>query len=274
VGVGAVLTLLLFAADAPADPELTDTQLAGRAEAAFEEGHRLRDTPDHGKNEFQTAAALYEQLRQRGVANPALYCNLGNAYVLADDVPSAILTFQRGLRLWPHDAGLQNSLAEARALVVYSVDNPLGRPPIKKRLTWLPPFAVEGLLLAVLVFYSAMCVSVTRWWMTRRGWLLAFAALCLLLASLPAALLTWLHLDDSRRHAETERPLVVINDDGVLLRKGDSLKYPARYDTPLNRGVEARLVHERGDWVQIELAGGEIGWVPRRFVLVDRPGAG
>jgi hypothetical protein len=75
---------------------------------------------------------------------------------------------------------------------------------------------------------------------------------------------------------EAARPLVVILDDGVLLRKGDGLAYPPRYDTPLNRGAEARLLFERGGWLQVELAGGEVGWVPRRldqheYVLVDTP---
>jgi hypothetical protein len=269
VGVGAILTLLLFAAEAP---ELTDAQLAERAETAFQEGRGLRDNGDSGKTEFQTAAALYEQMRQRGVANPALVRNLGHAYVLADDLPNAILTLRRGVRLWPYDGDLQRNLVEARALVAYPPDNPLGRPPVEKRLPW-PPYAVTILLFAAVVFYCGMCVSITRWLMTRRGWLLIVAAICLLAASLPTSLLTSLLLDaDRRHHADTERTLVVIKDDGVLLRKGDSLKYPSRYDTPLNRGVEARLVHERDDWVQIELVGGEIGWVPRHFVLIDRSG--
>ena len=30
------------------------------------------------------------------------------------------------------------------------------------------------------------------------------------------------------------------------------------------------LLFARGDWVQIELVGGEVGWVPRGLVLVDR----
>ena len=70
---------------------------------------------------------------------------------------------------------------------------------------------------------------------------------------------------------EAVQPLVVIADDGVLLRKGNGLTYPPRYDTPVNRGVEARLLFDRGEWLQIELAGGEVGWVPRRYVLVDEP---
>ncbi len=66
------------------------------------------------------------------------------------------------------------------------------------------------------------------------------------------------------------RPLVVIADDGVLLRKGNSLSFPPRWQTPVNKGVEARLLFERGDFVQVQLAGGEIGWVPRNLVVVER----
>ncbi len=62
---------------------------------------------------------------------------------------------------------------------------------------------------------------------------------------------------------------MVIAADGVLLRRGDGLAYMPRYDTPVNRGVEARLLFARGDWLQIELAAGEVGWVPRRLVLLD-----
>ena len=50
------------------------------------------------------------------------------------------------------------------------------------------------------------------------------------------------------------------------------LNYPPRSETPLNRGVEARLLFVRGDWLQIELSGGEIGWVPSEYALVDETG--
>ena len=57
-------------------------------------------------------------------------------------------------------------------------------------------------------------------------------------------------------------------------RKGDGLAFPPRYGAPLNRGVEARLLFERGDWLQIELSGGEVGWVPRAYALVDEAAPG
>jgi hypothetical protein len=64
-------------------------------------------------------------------------------------------------------------------------------------------------------------------------------------------------------------PLVVIARDRVLLRKGNGSHYPPSYDTALNRGVEAKQLFARGEWLQIELAGGEVGWVPVTSVLRD-----
>jgi hypothetical protein len=55
----------------------------------------------------------------------------------------------------------------------------------------------------------------------------------------------------------------------VLLRKGDGAAYPPRYETALNKGVEARRLYERRDWSQIELSGGEIGWVRSDQLLAD-----
>jgi uncharacterized protein YgiM (DUF1202 family) len=66
-----------------------------------------------------------------------------------------------------------------------------------------------------------------------------------------------------------QHPLVVIAEDGVLLRRGNGLTYPPKYEAPVNRGVEARLLVARGDWLKVELAGGESGWVPRKYALLD-----
>jgi hypothetical protein len=102
----------------------------------------------------------------------------------------------------------------------------------------------------------------------RKGWLALPAGACML----GAALLFEGFLAEERAYRQDQlQPIVVIAEDGVLLRTGNGLSYPPRYETPVTRGVEARLLYERGDWLQTELAGGEVGWVSRGHVLVDRP---
>jgi hypothetical protein len=272
VGVGAILTLLLLPAADPGPPAAGVPDLLDEARAAFQQGLDLRKNGENGRKQFRIAADNYEKSRRLGVDNPELFGNLGNAYVLADDLPHAILAYRRGLRLDPNDAGLRERLTAARAMVVYNVGDPLGRIPPETRPWWLPRVAPTWLLFVGLLCYTGMFATITRWAMTRRGRWLAVAAACLIVSAGATVLL----LDAERRRAAgAGETLVVIKDDDVLLRKGDGLKYPKRYETTVNRGVEARLLAERqeGRWVQIELAGGEVGWVPREFVLIDRGGA-
>jgi hypothetical protein len=53
------------------------------------------------------------------------------------------------------------------------------------------------------------------------------------------------------------------------LRKGNGEAFPPWFDSGLNRGVEATLLYQRDDWLQIELVSGEVGWVHRRDVVVE-----
>jgi tetratricopeptide (TPR) repeat protein len=256
-----LLSLLPAAAEASAD------ELRLQAEAAFRDGiGQVPKAPGAARQSFAKSAQLYDELRQRGAGNAALYRNEGNAYFLAGDLGRAILAYRRGLRLTPDDFELRRNLSYAREEVNLPPPGALGRPPTHHRPPWLPNLPTWTPIVA-LALYGSAWLAWTRWRMVRRGrWLLAGGVAFVLAALMGAALgyETW------EEQQEKHRPLVVIADDGVLLRRGNGLTYEPRYPTPLNRGVEARLLFERGTWVQIELSGSEIGWVPREFVLIDR----
>jgi tetratricopeptide (TPR) repeat protein len=270
--VGRIALLLTFAgAPLAADAVLsglTNDEIARRAEQEFKSGVELRGARDKAIPHFQIASECFEELRRRGVRNPDLYRNLGNASLLADDLPRALLSYRRGLRLAPTDPDLQAGLTEARGRVVYATTGGFGRPPDDYRPPWLPRLGSAGLFAGAAVCYVAGCLCATRWLMTRRGWPLVSGVIALLTA---VTLTTLMVAAVRSEREEREHPLVVVAEDGVLLRKGDGLAYPSRYETPLNKGVEARRLYERGDWSQIELSGGEIGWVRRDWLLVDEP---
>jgi hypothetical protein len=260
--LGLALAVTLLTAAAPAE-------LAAQARQAFAEGVRQSDDPDKARPLFRRAADLFAELRSGGAANAALFRDEGNACLLAGDLPGAILAYRRGLRLAPADRALQGLLADAREQVVYAPQSgSFARPPVRQRPPWLPRLPLTGGLLAALAAYGVAWLSLTRWWMVRRGPWLSLALVAFAATALLAGGLTF---EGVQQHDEEARPLAVIARDGVVLRKGNGEAYPRRADTPLNRGVEARLLFERGDWVQIELSGGETGWVPRAAVLIDRP---
>jgi hypothetical protein len=256
-----LLTLVLAAPAA-------DAELLARAEESFREGVRLRDTPEQARASFRHAADLFEELRRGGVSNPGLFLDQGNACLLAGDLPGAILAYRRGVRLAPDDYALQEQLTFARSQVAYPQPGGFGRPPVRHRPPWLPRLPLGWGLLVACGLYGLAWLSLTRWWMLRRRLFLSVGLGLFAAAALVAVALA---LEEAQLRAEDRHPLVVIAQDGVLLRKGNGEAYPRRYDTPVNRGVEARLLFARGDWVQIELSGGEAGWVPRAYVLIDTP---
>jgi hypothetical protein len=262
------LIALVLAAPPQGTEGLPDIQVLQMAERAFSQGVLARERPDQARPLFRTAGDCYTALHQRGVQNADLDRNQGNAYLLAGDLPRAILAYRRGLRLAPADRLLQANLAYARAQVIFPEAGTLGRPPEEQRPPWLPWIAPGWRLAFGLGFYSLACLALVRWRMVQAGRWLAVAAA----AALATMLLAFsLAADEHLRRQEALYPLAIIAKDGVQLRKGNGLAYPPRYQSAVNRGAEARVLFQRGDWFQVELAGGEVGWVPAGSILLDGP---
>src|SRR5262249_47249003 len=163
--------------------------------------------------------------------------------------------FRRGLELDPNDATLREHLRVARAQVVYSTPAELGRPAddawpggLPRPLPWMP---------AAMALIADGCggAALARRRRPRPG-----------RPAGPAAVGWAVGVRLGRvggvggGQGERGGPRVGgVAEDGVLLRKGNGLSSPPAHDAPVNRGVEAQLLAERGGWLQVGLAGGETG---------------
>jgi len=228
--------------------------------------HHL-EQPSRARRSFRNAAEAYERLKRQGCHNAALYRNQGNAWLLAGELPRAILAYRQALRLAPNDTSLRHSLGYARNQVVSSPPNQFARPPAASWSWWFPRLGLSVYLVLAFAPYCMAWLCFTRWWMSRRRSLwMAGGAL-----STTALLLAVAFVVEYRQtEQDSLHPLVVVAENGVPLYKGNGESYP-RFETALNQGVEARLLFDRDNWLQIELAGGVVGWVRREYVIVDVP---
>jgi len=247
------------------DSRASQTNLLHEAEAAFREGVKARQDRASAQRWFRKAATHYETLRQQGIRNTDLDRNLGNAHLLAGDLPRGILAYRRGLRLNPGDEALRANLAYARKQVVY-LESASPRRPAGDQWIWFPYRAAGLQVVAGLALYTLGWLWITRWCMVRRTWLWGASLAALALAGLLGA---GLAMRAWQQRQDLEHPPVVISEDGVYLRRGNGYAYPPRLDTPLNRGMEARFLFRRGEWLQVELGDGEVGWLPLAKLLVD-----
>lgn len=241
-----------------------DGEVLAKAEHDFAEGTGHRNDGDTARDWFRASARGYDLLWRRGHQNPGLAVNRSRARRLAGDLPGAIEALHDGLAVAPYDRPLQVELEDARSAVAYPLDGELAarcRPKplrtIGSRMSSAEAYAVAGVL------WLLVCVAGTRFVMTRAPWWLAFAGLWLVLLLAFGGL--W-QQDQRRRGRIESRPLLIVKDD-VMPRRGNSESYPARLESKLPRGVEVRELGRRGGWVQVELAGGDIGWLPERSAI-------
>jgi hypothetical protein len=238
--------------------------LLNKAEQEAQTALETHGNPKQARAHFLTAARLYEDAYVNGHRNAACLRNEGNAALLGGDLPRAILSYRRGLRFAPNDPVIRSNLAFARDQVDYPGTGLLGRPAQDPWPAGIPRPTLNWLLLPAVLFYAGACLAATRWWMLRQTGFIYLALVSTVALSVAVGAMISLYKNDSE---QTQHPLVVTAENGVLLRTGNGLSYPPRFETPLNRGVEARLLFKRGNWMQIELAGGETGWVMEEFFV-------
>lgn len=239
---------------------LAASDLQQDAESAFRAGVEARTTDTVARPHFLRAAEAYARMREAGANNISLHRNEGHARALAGDIPGAILAYHRGLRLDPDDAGLRNGLAYARSQVAYASAEEQQRltPPTE---AW--PFAKlvlrrYGLFVLTLLALSGW-LSLTVWLTTRRQrWL--FAGIAFLVV---AAVWTGARAYESDQRVNDAAAVV---SRPTFLRQGNGVYYPLRRESPLPAGVEVAIRTQRGDWLQVELADGALGWLPAQKV--------
>jgi hypothetical protein len=268
-----VIACLLIVASFPAFARAQgstrpDEEIGSQADAAFRRGVDNQTRILRARKDFSAATDAYLELHRRGIRNPALYLNLGNAALLADRWPEAIWAYHTGLQLDPNDRRLRQHLEFARGKVIYPLSGQ-GRLDADAWPTWLHRPTYFGLALLLAFAYTLGCMGITVLFFTHQPRVIGLTVAAVLLTA-ASGFGFW----QAARQAETDRqtPLVVFADNTDFYR-GNAVSYPKHPALPfVPRGLEARQVHRRGDWVQVRLITGEVGWVPRERVLVVEPG--
>jgi hypothetical protein len=261
-----VIAVLLLSLSPAADQEaLPDAQrYAQLAETAYRAGLVAQANATKARPFFREAAQAYDQLWRLGRHNPEVARNMAQAYLLAGDLARAIRAYHRGLHSAPHDRTLRDGLAFAQAQVQYPAAGTLDSARPRERPSILHYASADTFGLGAASLYLLGCLALARAWMMRRpGWWIAGGALIFL--AVVAGGFTW--WEERRLAEENSQRLAIIATGGTVLHRGNSAEFPPRLPERLPEGVEASVLAERGGWLQVQLAGGEIGWVSRERVV-------
>lgn len=242
---------LLICLCLPALAQANNAQLLEQAQEAYANG-------DH-----KHALALYDSVNNQYTSAGLLY-NIGNCYSKMDDVPHAILYYERALRLAPGAEDIQANLDLQRAKVVDRVnqlpaftlgsvwDRLQGGKDVDqwaRRSLWACAFMAVAAALAILLRQRAL-----------KRVLFGSASLALVFTLLSAGLAAYRVQEvDRRSEAIIMHPSVEILGEP---RKGSTRLFI------LHQGTKVKLLKEQNDWQEVRLSSGSVGWLPREAIEV------
>jgi len=238
-----------FAAGALVAPSavVAQEEITDRANQAYQEG------------DYAAAIEAYEAVLEAGFESGALYYNLGNAYFKSGSLGRSILNWERALERAPGDPDIVANLELARTLTADAVE-PLPRFWLLSAMEWWVDLIPRSALISIVAIA----------WLTLTGGLL----LRVLGRSVRAAEVGyWLTLSGALavmllgsnlviRELGLGRPgRAVIMAEAIAVRAA-----PAADDDltlfEVHEGTRVRIDQRTGEWAEIVLDDGKVGWVP------------
>ncbi len=232
--------------------------LFNQANQFFREANTTANDPDQAQKLYEKAILNYEKIISDGrIKNSKLYYNLGNVYILKDDLGRAILNYRRAERLDKADTNIQKNLAFARSRRIDKVEVKTEERILETLFFWHYDYSIKTKFLATCICFAIICISATvMLWRGKSAPLVATAAICgLLTVSFLASVIL-----ETRSRANTI--CGVITDQQVVARQGDGPNYPESFKDPLHAGTEFDLLERRSGWFHIMLSNDSDGWIP------------
>ena len=211
------------------------------------------------QEKYAEAAEVYEEmLKTQGIA-AEVYYNLGNCYYKQNEIPLAILNYERAFLLDPGDNDIRANLALARGKTIDKVV-----PPSEMFfVTWwrdmtncmsMNAWATLGITAFVLMLLGVLVyMFLTPLWARKLG---VYGAMVLLLVAVLANLAAI-----SQHISQTHR------NTAIILAPSGTVK-----SSPSEKSTDLFLIHEGSkveildgsmkDWMEVKFEEGKQGWIP------------
>lgn len=205
---------------------------------------------------YSDAIDAYEALIAAGNESAGLYYNLGYSYFKSGSLGRAILNFERAKRLDPADPDVEANLQQAYALTdkMESVD-----VPIVERF-WLAiagAFSSDGWAWLFILFFFLALAGVAAFLfldsvaMRKTGFFSAIVFFVLAIVSVSLSL-------ESRSETIDCSRAIIMSQSADLSTSPDKNGVCM---TVLHEGTDVTIVDTLGDWVEVRLRDGNIGWL-------------
>jgi len=206
---------------------------------------------------YANAVELYKSVLSTGFESVDLYYNLGNACYKQNDFPSAILYYEKAHKLDPGNEDVNFNLKIANTKITDKIE-PIPEMFYKRWYRGLiETFSVDkwaktGIVFLCLALFGGLFYVISKQLFIRKAgfWLGG----SFLLVSLFSFLFAWQNYGDQMHRKEA-----IVFTPTVTVKSSPDEKSVDLF--VLHEGAKVELIDHIGEWVEIKIANGSVGWL-------------
>ncbi|MGI9628658.1 MAG: tetratricopeptide repeat protein [Longimicrobiales bacterium] len=223
----------------------------------------LRGNELYQAGDYAGAIGAYQAVLDEGFVSAELHYNLGNAHFRNGSPHLAVLNYERAARLDPGNSDVVENLRLARLQLADRIE-PLPRFFLLTFVDWWIRLVPRSLLIALTsIAYLATGVGLASWVLGRpRGWGKSVRRLSYVFGLMALLLGGTLLLRETRLGAPTEA--IVMAPEVSVLSAPSADGGLTLFS--LHAGAKVRIDQTSGEWVEVVLQDGKVGWLPQQVL--------
>lgn len=209
-------------------------------------------------SEYQNALAIYHKI-EADYRSPILFFNIGNCYFKLNQIPSAILYYERSLKYDPQN---ENTLANLKQAHKYISDNIQALPRTAFSSTWKAfvqdrsiNFWANLSIYLMIAGFLILALAILKVPDFVKKFSTLFGTILIILA-----VFSFFLASSAKDNLEKD------NNAIIFTPKVDVMSEPKENGSRLfviHDGLKVSIVDENNEWFEIKLANGEIGWIKK-----------
>jgi len=235
------------------------TGKAQQPETLFDQANQL-----YAQEEYAQAIALYDSVMGSGNISHELFFNLGNAWFKLNDLPKAIVNYERAKLLAPNDEDINFNLELTNT---YLTDKITAVPEfrIKKWLNamslWMRPntWALLGVLAFAFTLFLFLLYRKT-YKSGLRKWAFTGSLIWLMLAAV------FIYMGNRQKNYVLDNPYAIVNEPTVMVKSTPDMQSTDLF--VIHEGLKVEVLEDYFDWSEIKLANGNKGWMQTNELIM------
>ncbi len=207
---------------------------------------------------YDSALQVYQQVAAQKVHSAQLYYNMGNAYYKNNDIPSAILYYEKAKKLTPGDENIRYNLDVANSMIVDKIEKV---PELFYKEWWNYFYNMFNADIWTMIALGllAVLVSLITWFVltgSRSNKQLSFYLGLLFLFFTIAAF----GLASQKYYYSKEHKEAIVFTPSITVKSSPTKSAVDLF--VIHEGTKVKLLDHVSGWVEIRIPDGSIGWLP------------